>query len=129
MSEDLLPARRRLRLIIVDDNSDAGTSLAMLLQLLGYDVFVVQSGHDALAALDEFMPDAMILDLAMPGMSGVELARRIRATAAWARLPLIAVSGHSMDEYRRAATAVGIDYHFVKASPPGPLLQALDDLS
>ena len=97
----------------------------MLMQFSGYDVFVVQSGLDALEALDEFRPDAMILDLAMPGMSGLELARRVRAQAAWAYLPLIAVTGQSSDEDQRAAKAAGINYHFVKPSRSEPLLQTL----
>ena len=100
----------------------------MLLQLSGYDVFVVQSGRDALDALDDFAPDAMILDLAMPRMSGLELARRVRRLPAWAELPLIAVTGQSMDEDRRAAKAAGIDFHFLKAAPSEPLLRTLISL-
>ena len=116
---------RRFRLIVVDDNADAGTSLGRLLQFSGYDVFVVQSGHDALDALDDFTPDAMILDLAMPGMNGLELARRVRALPVWSKLPLIAVTGNAMDEDRQATKAAGIDFHFVKATPTEPLLKAL----
>jgi CheY-like chemotaxis protein len=115
-------------LIIVDDNPDAGSSLGMLLHISGHDVRVVRSGQDALEAIDEFAPDAMILDLAMPGMSGLELARRVRAHPAWSDLPLIAVTGHSMDEDRQATQAVGIDYHFVKGASTAPLLRTLVSL-
>lgn len=100
----------------------------MLMQYSGYDVFVVQCGNDALEALDEFVPDAMILDLAMPGMSGLELARRVRSRATWAHLPLIALSGHFGEEDRRATRAAGINYHFVKATGSEHLLQTLRSL-
>jgi CheY-like chemotaxis protein len=122
------PDLRQFRLIIVDDNPDAGTSLGMLLQYSGYDVFVVQSGQDALDALGDFAPDAMILDLAMPGMSGLELARRVHALPRWTELPLIAVTGHGMDDDRQATKAAGINYHFVKASATEPLLKTLVSL-
>jgi CheY-like chemotaxis protein len=115
-------------LIVVDDNADAGTSLAMLLCISGHEVLVFQLGQDALDALETFGPDAMILDLAMPGMNGLDLARRVRAREAWRGLPLIAVTANSMDADREAATAVGIDYYFVKASPVDSLLRSLGSL-
>jgi CheY-like chemotaxis protein len=115
-------------LLIVDDNPDAGSSLGMLLHISGHDVWVVRSGQEALDVIDEVQPDAMILDLAMPGMSGLELARRVRALPEWSDLPLMAVTGHSMDEDRQATQAVGIDHHFVKGASTGPLLQTLVSL-
>jgi CheY-like chemotaxis protein len=122
------PGRKRLRLIVVDDNADAGNSLGVLLRISGHEALVFQSGQDALDALEAFAPDAMILDLAMPGMDGFELARRVRARSGWERLPLIAVTANSMDEDQRAAKAAGVDHHFVKASPIESLLRTLGSL-
>lgn len=122
------PVHRRLRLIVVDDNADVGNSLGMLLRVFGHEALVFQSGQDVLDALEAFAPDAMILDLAMPGMDGLELARRVRAHSAWKRLPLIAVTANSMDEDRQAAIAAGFDHHFVKASPIELLLRTLGNL-
>src|SRR5262245_39965857 len=92
-------AKCSMRLMIVDDDADAGNSLGLLLRCLGYETVVHQSGYDALRSIDSFAPDALILDLSMPLMNGFELARRVRASPAWGRLPLIAVTAHGLDEY------------------------------
>jgi CheY-like chemotaxis protein len=121
-------AVRSLRLMIVDDNPDAGTSLGMLLRLAGHTVVVHQSGFAALEALEEFAPDAMILDLRMPGMSGLQLAERVRASSSWSALPLIAVSANAREDDRQSSKVAGIDYHFGKPTNAGELLQVLADL-
>lgn len=68
----------------------------------------------ALAALDEFQPDIVLLDLGMPGMSGFELARHIRTRADGGRYTLIAVTGWAQEEDRQRSREAGIDHHLVK---------------
>jgi DNA-binding response OmpR family regulator len=92
----LLPEQRadcrRPRILIVDDNRDGADSLQILLESLGYEAQVAYEGYTALRMLDAIAFSVILLDLAMPGIDGFELARRIRASSA-ASPPIIAVTG------------------------------------
>jgi CheY-like chemotaxis protein len=102
------------RILVVDDNHDAADSLSMLLDMYGAETRVANDGPAALAALGEFQPDVMVLDIGMPGMDGYELARRARAQPGGLGLTLIALSGWGQDEDRRRSKEAGIDHHLVK---------------
>lgn len=102
------------RILVVDDNADAADSLGMLLGIYGAEVRVVRDGPTALALLDTYQPDVMLLDIGMPGMDGYEVARRARGMAKFPNLQLIALSGWGQEEDRRLSRAAGIDYHLVK---------------
>ena len=104
------------RVLIVDDNADAGDTLGELLTRLGATVLVAHSGREGLEALDSFAPDAAVLDIGMPEMDGYELARQIRASAAHRRLLLIALTGWGQEHDQRRSYAAGFDHHVVK--PP-----------
>ena len=104
------------RVLVVDDNVDAAQSLAMLLELLGAETRVVNSGPDALAAIALFAPTAVVLDIGMPGMDGYEVARRIRADTRHDGVTLVAMTGWGQDEDRRRTRAAGFDHHLIK--PP-----------
>jgi CheY-like chemotaxis protein len=108
-----LPARR---VLVVDDNSDAGDTLGALLTALGATVSVVRSGRAALDALPAFNPDAVLLDIGMPEMNGFDLARHIRASEHHARILLIALTGWGQEQDLRRSREAGIDHHLVK--PP-----------
>jgi signal transduction histidine kinase/ActR/RegA family two-component response regulator len=104
------------RILIADDNRDAADTLGELLTSLGATVHVVHSGGDALVAIDAFGPDAMLLDIGMPGMDGFEVARRLRARPGGERLLLIALTGWGQTEDQLRSRAAGFDHHVVK--PP-----------
>jgi CheY-like chemotaxis protein len=104
------------RILVVDDNADAGDTLAALLTELGATVTVFHDGQAALEALDASDPDAVLLDLGMPGMDGFEVARRIRATARHADVLLVALTGWGQEDDRSRTRAAGFDHHLVK--PP-----------
>jgi PAS domain S-box-containing protein len=112
------------RLLIVDDNEDAANSLAVLLRLQGHMVQVVHNGPDAIFAAAEFRPDAILLDIGMPGMDGYEVARQIRQRSELAGVVIAALTGWGQEEDRRRTKAAGFDYHLVKPLDP----KALDDL-
>jgi CheY-like chemotaxis protein/anti-sigma regulatory factor (Ser/Thr protein kinase) len=105
---------RAHRILVVDDNRDAAESLGALLRLLGADVHVVFSGPDALAAIPEYKPTAVLLDIGMQGMDGYEVARRIRSEPELAALTLIALTGWGQDEDRRRSHSAGFDHHLTK---------------
>ena len=113
------------RVLIVDDNHDAAESLAMLVEVLGYEAHVCFDGSAALAAVDDWAPDLVLLDLTMPGLSGFDVARRLRARPTRLRARLVALSGRAEDEYRRQSQDAGFDAHLVKPVDVATLLATL----
>jgi PAS domain S-box-containing protein len=110
------PARRGtgLRLLVVDDNVDAATTLAMLLEASGHEVFIEHESLRALELSRSARPDACLLDIGLPEMDGNELARRLRAQPETAHSVLIAVSGYGQETDRRTALDAGFAHHLVK---------------
>ncbi|HEV3427492.1 MAG TPA: ATP-binding protein [Paraburkholderia sp.] len=102
------------KILIVDDNRDAADSLGVLLELFGAQVRIVRDGPAALAMFDSWPPDAVLLDIGMPGMDGFEVAQRARAHPAGANVVLIALTGWGQEEHRRRSREAGIDFHLVK---------------
>ena len=81
------------RILVVDDNVDAARSMAMILRLSGHDVRCVHDGVAALEAAMGYQPDLVILDIGLPGMSGYEVARRLREEPGFRHTRLVAVTG------------------------------------
>jgi signal transduction histidine kinase/ActR/RegA family two-component response regulator len=104
----------RSRILVVDDHHDSGESLATLLRLLGHEVRVVYDGPAALETARTFKPQVGLLDIGMPGMDGVELARRLRAEPKVEDLVLVALTGYGRDEDRQRSSNAGFDAHLVK---------------
>jgi PAS domain S-box-containing protein len=114
------------RILIVDDNRDGAESLAMLLQVGGHETRIASDGHGALAAAEEFRPDAILLDIGLPGLNGYEVARRIRQTPWGDRAALVAITGWGQDEDRNQSRESGFDAHLVKPVDPVQLARILD---
>jgi DNA-binding response OmpR family regulator len=115
------------RVLVADDHHDSAESFAMLLRILGkYDVRNSFDGVATIAAAEEFRPDAMLLDIGMPGMSGYEVAREIRAREWGADVLLIAVTGWGQEEQRKLTAEAGFDHHFVKPVHPRTLIPIID---
>ena len=101
--------------------------MAMLLELEGYQVECAFDGQQALDCVRDRPPDALLLDIGLPRLDGLEVARRLRAQsgeAARKRL-LVAVSGYGRDQDRAQALQAGFDLHFTKPADPEQLLQVL----
>ncbi|MBC8026614.1 MAG: response regulator [Steroidobacteraceae bacterium] len=112
------------RILIVDDNTDAAESLAILLDLEGHTTLVAHDGESALVAAAEFCPDTVFLDIGMPGMNGYDTARELR-DAHGESIKLIALTGWGAEEDRRRAHEAGFDRHLVKPVDPAMLASAL----
>jgi PAS domain S-box-containing protein len=110
MSEHVQP----LRLMIVDDNVDAASSLASLLEQKGHHVTVHDDASGALTSAAEQAPDVFILDIGLPGMDGYELTRRLRADPATRNALFIALTGYGQEHDRVLSRAAGFDHHFIK---------------
>jgi CheY-like chemotaxis protein len=107
--------------LVADDNEDAAESLAMLLRLRGHEVRTAHDGVEALAAAEAFRPEAAVIDVGMPGLSGLEVAERIRREP-WGRgMLLVALTGWGQAEDRRRTDAAGFDHHLVKPAEPAEL--------
>jgi CheY-like chemotaxis protein len=118
-------AAQRLRVLVVDDNSDTADTLAALLKLEGHLVRLAHDGPTALATADNFHPDAVVLDRGLPGMDGFEVARRLRDRNGGPKPLLVAVSGYGRDEDRQRARQAGFDHHLVKPAEIGALTSLL----
>lgn len=103
-----------LRVIVADDNVDAANILAALLELSGHHVKVSYDGLTAFDAAITFVPDVMLLDIGMPGMTGHEVAQAIRATPLLAETTLIALTGWGTEEDSTRSTEAGFDFHLTK---------------
>ena len=120
------PVGRR-RMLVVDDNGDSAESLALLLSLAGHETHVAHTGPEALDRADALRPDAVLLDLGLPGLSGYEVCRRLRA-AAWAReIPIVAITGWGQADDRQRSREAGFDAHLVKPVVFGELTALLDE--
>ena len=102
--------------------------LGLMLDISGYHSRVCYSGREALDLLDAFDPHACILDVQMPGMDGVELARHIRAWAGRRPITLVAVTGLDDDRTRWRTADAGFDLHLTKPADPDKLAILLADI-
>jgi CheY-like chemotaxis protein len=103
---------------VADDNRDAGETLAMLLRLDGHEVNVALDGLEAVELFVRTQPEVVILDIGMPGLSGHEVARRIREQSGGRAVTLIAVTGWGQKADKDRAAASGFDHHFTKPVEP-----------
>jgi signal transduction histidine kinase len=107
-------ARVSCRALIVDDNHDSADTMAMMLKMLGHETECVYDPRETIHAVETFAPDVVFLDIGMPGLSGYDVARSLRAVAAGSALTLVAVTGWGHAEDRRRTTEAGFDHHLVK---------------
>ena len=114
------------RVLVIDDNHDAADSTEVLLGTLGAQTRVAYDGESGLAAVAAWKPDAVLLDLGMPGMDGFEVARRIRADRALDGVKLIALTGWGQHQDRQRTREAGFDHHLVKPADPRALQAVLD---
>ena len=130
--EEVAPAataprtNHRRRVLVVDDNRDAASMMAMLLELHGHDVFVAHDAERALEAARANTLDVAVLDIGLPGVDGYELARRLRQQDGTRHLRLIAVTGWGQAGDRARASEAGFNAHLTKPTEPELLLSALD---
>jgi signal transduction histidine kinase/ActR/RegA family two-component response regulator len=104
--------------LIADDNIDAADSLAELLRLEGFEVHVAYDGAEALETFARVAPDAALLDVGMPHVSGLDVVRAIRQQPSGQRVTLIAVTGWGQEQDRRLALEAGFDHHLTKPMLP-----------
>ena len=115
----------RLRVLIADDDRDGAATLAALLELEGCEVRVVHGGQEALDEARSFKPDAVLLDIGMPKITGYEAARRLRSRYGNDCPVLIAVTGWKQASDKILANLAGFDHHVAKPYEPAELIKLL----
>jgi two-component system, OmpR family, response regulator len=116
------------RLLVVDDNKDAAESMSMLLEMWGHDVAYAFDGPTALETAEQWQPEAVFLDIGLPGMDGYEVAERLRELPQAKGAVLIAITGYGQDDDRLRSLRAGIDHHLVKPVAPDALRNLIDSL-
>ena len=122
-------AATRLRILVVDDSEDAALTLATLLELAGYELYVAHDGEQALAVADACRPDVVLLDIGLPKLSGNEVCRRFRQQEWGQHMTVIALTGWGQEQDRRRTAESGFNHHLVKPTDPAALLTLLDGIA
>src|SRR5688572_4639983 len=103
-----------MRVLVVDDNVDSAALLEILLSEDGHEVRMAHDGHQAIETVGLFRPEVMFLDIGLPGMSGHEVARKLRETHPKGTLTIVALTGFGHDEERKRSAESGMDHHVLK---------------
>jgi CheY-like chemotaxis protein/nitrogen-specific signal transduction histidine kinase len=114
-----------IRVLVVDDNVDAGDSMQMLLSHLGAEVTIARSGSEALRQFERVRPSLVLLDIGMPDIDGYEVARRLRTQFPEGGFQIVGLSGWGQERDRELGRAAGFDHHLVKPAEIGALQELL----
>jgi CheY-like chemotaxis protein len=118
----LTEAQGRRRVLVVDDNVGTATMLSRLLPILApCDVETATDGPSAICRAEQFQPHVIILDISLPGMDGLAVARRLRADERFRDTLLVALTGYDQEEDRQRSKAAGFDEHLAKPADPEAL--------
>jgi two-component system cell cycle response regulator DivK len=112
----------------VEDNPDNRMLIRDLLQFRGYRVVEVSDGTQALSAVEQERPDIILMDVQLPGVSGLDIARRIKARPYLRHIPIVAVTSFALSGDDRKAYAAGCDAYVAKPYEPRELLELIQRL-
>lgn len=123
------PSHRGCRVLVVDDNIDSAQSMGMLLEMEGFTVDLAYDGGQALSRAALFQPNAVLLDIGLPGLNGYQVAQQLRersTSAGGMPILLVAVSGYGRDKDRQTSLLAGFNIHLTKPADPVEVLRVLD---
>ena len=116
------------RILLVDDNTDLAAALSGLMRRQGHDVRIAHDGHQAIDVASTFLPEVGLVDIGLPGMTGFEVAQRLRQLPGFDRVVLVAMTGYGQPEDRRRSAEAGFDHHLVKPVPPEQIQKILSEM-
>jgi CheY-like chemotaxis protein/nitrogen-specific signal transduction histidine kinase len=119
------PTALSLRVLVVDDNVDTVTTLAMLVQESGHDVRTAYDGAAVLEAALDYRPNVVLLDIGLPGLNGFEVAKQLRQQPVLQNTVLVAMTGYGQESDRQRSREAGFDHHLVKPGDFAKVLQIL----
>ena len=114
-----------MRILVAADNVDSADCLARLLKIAGHELRVAYDGPTALALATTLQPKVVLLDIGIPGLSGYEVAQRIRQNSETKNATLVAITGWRQPEDQERSREAGFDYHLLKPVNPESLQQLL----
>jgi CheY-like chemotaxis protein len=114
LGREVVVQAKPVKVVVVDDNEDALDTLVLYLNRIGHSAVAVGDPFKAEAAVEQFQPDIVFLDIAMPGLDGWELARRLRQKYAEDQLKLVAITAYGAESDRANSRKSGFDAHIVK---------------
>jgi signal transduction histidine kinase/CheY-like chemotaxis protein len=123
------PSGPSLRVLVVDDNLDTVTTLALLVQESGHDVRTGYDGSSVLEAALDYRPNVVLLDIGLPGLNGFEVAKQLRRQPGLQNVVLVAMTGYGQESDRQRSKEAGFDHHLVKPGDFGKVLQILTTVS
>lgn len=115
-------------ILLVDDVEDGRDIYSTYLTFKGYHVVCAANGDEALARAREHRPDLILMDLSMPGLTGTQAMRALRADDQFRSVPIVALTAHALDDERREALQAGFDAVITKPCLPDELLAAIEAL-
>ena len=113
------------RILVVDDNTDAASSLALLLKITGNETHIANDGLEAVGAAEKFRPDVVLLDIGLPKLNGYDACRRIREQPWGQNMVIVALTGWGQEEDRRRSKDAGFDGHLIKPVDYAALMKVL----
>lgn len=119
------PNGNALRVLVVDDNVDTVTTLALLVEQSGHDVRTAYDGPSVLEAALDYRPNVVLLDIGLPGLSGFEVAKQLRRQPTLQNVVLVAMTGYGQESDRQRSKEAGFDHHLVKPGGFGAVLEVL----
>lgn len=116
------------KILLVEDNPQNRYLVTFLLEKSGYIVVIAEDGEQAVAAVAEHVPDIILMDVQLPKLDGYEATRRIKADERFAKVPIIALTAHSMKGDRGKAMAAGCDDYVTKPVDADQLISRIEEL-
>ena len=116
------------KVLVVEDERHIARFLEFILRKEGYEVTLAANGEQALASLESATPDAILLDLVLPGMSGLDLLRRVRSDSSSRDIVVLVLTARSFEDAPEEIIQAGADSHCTKPIAPSTLLRKLLDL-
>ena len=128
-TETAQPTGPSLRVLVVDDNVDTVTTLALLVKESGHEVRTAYDGSAVLEAALDYRPNVVLLDIGLPGFNGYEVAKQLRQQPTLKNVVLVAMTGYGQESDRQRSQKAGFDHHLVKPGDFGKVLQILASVS
>ncbi|MBX3278696.1 MAG: response regulator [Acidobacteria bacterium] len=128
MTVELESTVRPARILVVDDERHIARLLEYVLRKEGYEVQIAHDGEAALAAVEHTQPDAVLLDLVLPGISGLEVLKALRSDKQRAGLTIAVLSARSFEDMPSELIEAGANFHCTKPVAPSTLLRKLVDV-
>lgn len=121
-------AADKRKVVIADDEPNIVTALEFLLQRAGYDVRCAANGEEALALVESYAPDLVLIDIMMPGKSGYEVCQKMRERPEWRQIKIVMVTAKGREAEVSKGLSLGADLYVTKPFSTQELIAAIDRL-